>query len=83
MSSNRLSNKPKFTPHQTVGFIGGMGKIKSIQQQDRRWVYTIEMNMGAEPDFGRVGAETTIVLAEQDIRWVHLFLAEQEMHPIH
>jgi hypothetical protein len=45
-----------------------MGKIKSLQQQDSRWVYTIEMSMGAEPDFGRVGAETTIILAEQDLR---------------
>ncbi|MGL5834641.1 MAG: hypothetical protein ACRC1Z_15605 [Waterburya sp.] len=67
MSINLLT-KPKFVPNQTVRFIGGMGKITSIQPQDSRWVYTIEMSMGAEPDFGRVGAETTIVLAEQDVR---------------
>lgn len=67
MSINLLT-RPKFTPNQIVCFIGGMGKIKSIQQQDSHWVYTIEMSMGVEPDFGRVGAETTIVLAEQDIR---------------
>ncbi|PSB10898.1 hypothetical protein C7B62_07665 [Pleurocapsa sp. CCALA 161] len=67
MSINLLT-KPKFAPNQTVCFIGGIGKIKSIQQQDSRWVYTIEMSMGVEPDFGRVGAKTTIVLAEQDIR---------------
>lgn len=67
MSINCLLTKPKFVPNQTVRFIGGMGKIKSIQQQDSRWVYTIKMSMGAEPDFGRVGAETTIVLAEQDV----------------
>lgn len=68
MSINCLLTKPKFTPNQTVRFIGGRGKIKSIQQQDSHWVYTIEMSLGAEPDFGRVGAETTIVLAEQDLR---------------
>jgi hypothetical protein len=68
MSINCLLTKPTFAPNQTVRFIGGMGKIKSIQQQDSRWVYTIEMSMGAEPDFGRLGAETAIVLAEQDIR---------------
>lgn len=67
MSINLLT-RPKFAPNQTVRFIGGIGKITSIQQQDSRWVYTIEMSMGVEPDFGRVGAETTIVLAEQDIR---------------
>jgi hypothetical protein len=67
MSINLLT-RPKFTSNQTVRFIGGMGKIKAIQQQDSRWVYTIEMNMGVEPDFGRVGAETTIILAEQDVR---------------
>lgn len=67
MSINLLT-RPKFAPNQIVRFIGGMGKIRTIQQQDSRWVYTIEMSMGVEPDFGRVGAETTIVLAEQDIR---------------
>ncbi|MEO0014108.1 MAG: hypothetical protein RLZZ535_2497 [Cyanobacteriota bacterium] len=67
MSINLLT-RPKFAPNQIVRFIGGIGKIKSIQQQDSRWVYTIEMSMGVEPDFGRVGAETTIVLVEQDIR---------------
>lgn len=61
-------NKPKFHSHQTVRFIGGEGKIKSIQRQYNRWTYTIEMSMGAKPNFGRVGAETTIILEEQDIR---------------
>jgi hypothetical protein len=67
MRINYLLSKPKFAPNQTVRFIGGVGRIKSIQQQDSRWVYNIEMSLGAEPDFGRVGAETTIVLVEQDI----------------
>jgi hypothetical protein len=61
-------SKPKFCCHQTVSFIGGAGKIKSIQRQDDRWTYTIEMSMGAMPDFGRIGAETTILLEEQDIQ---------------
>jgi hypothetical protein len=66
MIINCLS-KPKFYPRQTVSFIGGVGKIKSIQRQDSRWAYTIEMTMGEKPDFGRVDEETTIVLEEQDI----------------
>lgn len=60
-------SKPKFNCHQTVSFIGGVGKIKKIQRQYSHWTYTIEMSMGAKPDFGRIGAETTIVLEEQDI----------------
>lgn len=67
MNMNCL-NRPKFYHHQTVSFIGGVGKIKNIQLQDSCWTYTIEMSMGVKPDFGRVGAETTIVLEEQDIR---------------
>jgi hypothetical protein len=66
MSMNILS-KPKFYHHQTVRFIGGVGKIKSMERQDSRWTYAIEMSMGEQPDFGRVGEETTIVLEEQDI----------------
>jgi hypothetical protein len=67
MSINYLLSKPKFASNQKVYFIGGMGRIKNTQQQDSRWVYTIEMSLGVKPDFGRVGAETTIILAEQDI----------------
>ena len=47
--------------------MGGIGKIKSIQQQAICWTYHVEMSMGVEPDFGRVGAETTIVLEEQEL----------------
>jgi hypothetical protein len=66
MSINCL-NKPKFTPHQTVSFIGGVGQVKSIQRQNSRWTYIVEMSMGEKPNFGRVGGETTIVLEEHDI----------------
>ena len=68
----KLWKKPKFHRHQKVRFVGGTGKIKSIQQQAICWTYNIEMNMGVEPDFGRVGAETTIVLEEQDISQVEM-----------
>ncbi|HEY9772048.1 MAG TPA: hypothetical protein V6C71_26685 [Coleofasciculaceae cyanobacterium] len=70
MSINCL-NQPKFKCNQIVSFIGGSGKVKSIQKQDNFWSYTIEMSQGAKPEFGRVGAETTIVLEEQDIRQVN------------
>ncbi len=58
---------PQFDCHQTVRFFGGTGKIKSIQKQAICWTYHVEMSRGVEPDFGRIGAETTIVLEEQEI----------------
>ncbi|MBF2018448.1 MAG: hypothetical protein IGS23_25275 [Rivularia sp. T60_A2020_040] len=67
MSVNCLT-KPKFRQQQKVYFIGGTGTIKKLQKEVHTWIYIVEMNMGPEPDFGRVGAETTIVLEEQDIR---------------
>ena len=62
--------RPRFDCHQTVRFFGGIGKIKNIQRQAICWIYHVEMIQGIEPDFGRIGAETTIVLEEQDIRQV-------------
>ena len=59
---------PQFYRHQTVSFLGGIGKIKRIEKQALGWTYHVEMSMGIEPDFGRVGAETTIVLEEQELR---------------
>jgi hypothetical protein len=69
MLINCLS-KPKFDREQTVSFLGGTGTIKSRHQEANMWTYTVEMSMGLEPDFGRVGAETTIVLDEIDIHGV-------------
>lgn len=66
----KSKNSPRFDRHQTVRFFGGTGKIKDIQRQDICWIYHVEMDKGVEPDFGRIGAETTIVLEEQDIRKV-------------
>ena len=63
----KLWKNPQFPCHQTVRFLGGTGKIKSIQQQAICWTYHVEMSMGVKPDFGRVGAETTIVLEEQEL----------------
>lgn len=67
MNTDCLS-QPKFEPNQIVSFVGGKGKIKSRQPQINQWTYTVEMIMNSEPDFGRVGTETTILLEETDIR---------------
>ena len=66
----KQKKSPRFACHQTVSFFGGTGKIKDIQRQDICWIYYVEMSQGVEPDFGRIGAETTIVLEEHDIRHV-------------
>ncbi|MGF1676354.1 MAG: hypothetical protein ACFCUV_22115 [Rivularia sp. (in: cyanobacteria)] len=60
-------DKPKFHHQQKVSFVGGMGKVKNLQKEAGTWIYIVEMSMGPEPDFGRIGAETTILLEEQDI----------------
>ena len=64
----KLWKNPQFYRHQTVLFLGRIGEIKSIQPQAIGWAEHVEMGMGAEPDFGRVGAETTIVVEEQELR---------------
>ncbi len=60
---------PRFTKNQTVRFSGGVGRIKSYRpNSNQSWLYAIEMEMGPEPDFGRVGFETTILLHEAELQ---------------
>ncbi|AKG20379.1 hypothetical protein [Calothrix sp. 336/3] len=58
---------PRFEKNQTVEFVGGIGKIKNYYSESNSWVYLVEMAMGQEPDFGRIGYETTIILPEPDV----------------
>ncbi len=58
---------PRFAKEQLVEFIGGTGKIKNYHLELSGWIYLVEMMMGPEPDFGRIGYETTIVLPELDM----------------
>lgn len=58
---------PRFQKNQTVEFVGGIGKIKNYHSESGSWIYFVEMAMGPEPDFGRIGYETMILLAEPDI----------------
>lgn len=62
--------KPKFSRNQVVCFVGGSGKIKNYQSHAGEWFYAIQMDMGPEPEMGRVGYETTILLDEIDIATV-------------
>ncbi len=61
---------PRFLKSQVVCFVGGVGTVKSYQPDSNTWSYAIEMDMGPEPDFGRVGSETTILLLEADVQSV-------------
>lgn len=59
---------PRFRAGQSVSFMGGEGVIQSYKVEAGSWAYQIEMAMGLEPACGRVGYETTVVLAEVDLR---------------
>lgn len=59
---------PKFRRGQSVCFAGGEGAIQSYKPESGTWAYEIEMAMGQEPEFGRVGYETTIVLVEAELK---------------
>lgn len=58
---------PSFCFAQQVSFAGGEGWVKSFQYEAETWTYTIEMAMGPEPKFGRIGGETTVLLNEADL----------------
>ncbi|WAL62494.1 hypothetical protein [Thermocoleostomius sinensis] len=66
MTANSLSI-PRFCREQRVYFIGGIGTIKHHHREAGCWTYLVEMEMGPEPDFGRIGHETTIQLFETDL----------------
>ncbi|BAY91983.1 hypothetical protein FDUTEX481_00991 [Tolypothrix sp. PCC 7601] len=66
MSANSFTI-PKFSPGETVEFIGGMGMIVKCSPNSATWAYYVEMQMGDEPEMGRIGYETTILLLETDI----------------
>lgn len=59
--------KPRFGKDQRVGFVGGAGTVKNYQLEAGTWAYLIEMDMGPEPEMGRVGSETRILLLESDL----------------
>lgn len=58
---------PVFHQSQRVIFIGGSGIIRSCKSESGTWNYLVEMALGAQPAFGRVGAETMLVLTEADL----------------
>ncbi len=62
-----LTRAPSFRPTQCVRFEGGEGIVRDFKSESGNWTYLAEMALGTEPPFGRVGAETMIVLNETDV----------------
>lgn len=66
----RLSRLPRYDKNQMVSFIGGIGRIINYHCEVNSWQYAVQMELGPEPDFGRIGYETTILLHESEINAV-------------
>jgi hypothetical protein len=63
----RILTVPSLCRGQAVKFIGGTGIVKNYRQESGTWSYLVEMELGSEPDMGRVGYETMIWLPEPDL----------------
>lgn len=63
---------PRFSKNQQVSFIGGSGIVKNCFLDSGMWVYAVEMELGPEPEIGRVGAEATILLHQTELQEVGL-----------
>jgi hypothetical protein len=59
---------PKFHHRQRVSFLGGEGIVRNYTSEFGGWTYLVEMALGQEPDFGRIGVETAVLLNEAELR---------------
>jgi hypothetical protein len=59
--------EPRFCNEHLVRFDGGEGIVRSANWEFGRWTYLVEMELGKEPEFGRIGPETTVLLDETDL----------------
>jgi len=62
-----LIKVPGFQQAQQVSFIGGEGTVRSYTSEAGTWTYLVEMPSGLKPAFGRIGAETLVLLTEADL----------------
>jgi hypothetical protein len=58
----------KFALTQRVKFVGGEGIVRNFKFEAGNWIYLVEMPLELEPKFGRIGAETMVVLNERELR---------------
>lgn len=70
MKFKTSKNNRRFNKKETVCFVGGKGKIISYKPVSNSWTYAVQMDMGPEPAFGRIGFETTIILDETELQSV-------------
>jgi hypothetical protein len=70
MKFNSNESNRRFNKKETVCFVGGKGKIISYKPVSNSWTYAVQMDMGPEPAFGRIGFETTIILDETELQSV-------------
>jgi hypothetical protein len=59
-----------FDLDQRVRFLGGEGIVRNFKFEAENWTYLVEMPLGREPNFGRIGAETMVLLSETELRAV-------------
>jgi hypothetical protein len=57
-----------YEKNRKVSFVGGEGIVRSSSFEGGTWRYLVEMPQGKEPTFGRVGAETMVLLNERELR---------------
>jgi hypothetical protein len=63
-----IEKKQTFERAQRVLFAGGEGIVRNFKFEAKHWTYLVEMPLGQEPEFGRVGAETMVLLSETELR---------------
>ena len=68
MQGQTAKMQPQFHLNQRVYFIGGCGTVKNCQPYAQTWTYAVEMELGPEPEMGRIGYEATILLNESEIQ---------------
>lgn len=57
-----------FDRHQQVSFIGGEGVVRNFTYENGTWKYLVEMPLAPVlPKFGRIGAETIVLLDEIEL----------------
>lgn len=56
-----------FDLNRQVNFVGGEGIVRGVKFEGGTWKYLVEMPQGREPAFGRVGAETMVLLSETEL----------------
>lgn len=66
--NSTLSRVQSFNRTQRVKFVGGEGIVRNFKFENGTWTYLVEMDLGPAPEFGRMGAETMVLLDGIDLR---------------